>query len=127
VIVTMLSPTDGIVWTGKVKFLSFRTVEGSMGVLPQRAPIVTHLSVDFVKIIDENETEHLFATYGGFLHCDGEKVSIVSSKILKAEDIDPHIMKSADQRAKYLIELQNHMLKDAKMEVTVKTGRSGEM
>jgi len=127
VVVTMLSPTDGIVWTGKVKLLVFRTVEGSMGVLPKRAPIVTHLSVDFVKIVDENEAEHLFATYGGFLHCDGEKISVVSSKVLKAEDIDPHIMKSAEQRAKYLIELQNHVLKDAKMEVTVKTGHSGEM
>ncbi|ABV32737.1 ATP synthase F1 subunit epsilon [Pseudothermotoga lettingae] len=119
--VEILSPST-VCWIGKAKFMSFRTVDGSMGILPKRAPIVAQLAIDYVRVVTESE-EKTFATYGGYIHCDGQKVTVVSSIVVPVEDLDPHVFKNAQERAKKLLEYQDQLYRNTKIEADVRAGK----
>lgn len=119
--VEILSPST-VCWSGKAKLLSCRTVEGSMGILPKRAPIVAQLAIDYVRVVTE-DGEKTFATYGGYMHCDGQKITIVASIVVPYEELDPHVFKDAQERAKKLLEFQDRLYKNTKVEANIKAGR----
>ncbi|AEH50385.1 F0F1 ATP synthase subunit epsilon [Pseudothermotoga thermarum] len=120
--VEILSPTS-VCWKGKTSFVLVRTVVGAMGILPRRAPIVAQLAVDYVRCVTENG-EKVFATYGGYMSCDGEsKITIVASVVVPAEELDPHVFKDARERAEKLMEFEKKLYKNAKVEVDVKKGK----
>ena len=75
--VKILTP-NGKVYEKDADLINFRTVEGAMGVLPRRAPIITHLAVSDIEVVNEGQREKIKVA-GGFLYCDGEVVSVVSS------------------------------------------------
>ncbi len=70
----------GKVFEREGDLVNFRTVEGAMGVLPRRAPIITHLAVSEVEVVDGEDREKLGVS-GGFLYCDGERVVVLTSKV----------------------------------------------
>ncbi len=74
--VKVLTP-EGKVYDGEADLVNFRTVEGAMGVLPRRAPIITHLATHELEIVNGNERKKIKVA-GGFLYCDGETVSVVT-------------------------------------------------
>ncbi|MEJ5230267.1 MAG: ATP synthase F1 subunit epsilon [Pseudothermotoga sp.] len=119
--VEILSPSTTC-WSGEAKLVSLRTVEGAMGILPKRAPIVAQLAIDYVRIVTE-DGEKNFATYGGYMHCDGKKITIVASIVVPAEELDPHVFKDAQERAKRLLEFQDRLFKNTKVEANIKAGR----
>ncbi len=120
--VEILSPSS-VCWSGKAKFISCRTVIGAMGILPKRAPIVAQLAVDYVRCVTD-DGEKTFATYGGYMSCDGNnKVTIVASVVVPAEEIDPHVFKDAKERAERLLEFENKLYRNTKVEVDVKKGK----
>lgn len=70
--------------------LVFRTLEGEMGVLDRRAPIIAKLSVADVRIKSEDGEER-YRVVDGFLHCDGNSsVVILTEEVGRPEDFDPH-------------------------------------
>ncbi len=75
--VKILTP-QGKVYEKEAALVNFRTVEGAMGVLPRRAPIITHLAISEVEVVHEGGRDKLNVA-GGFLYCDGESVTIVTS------------------------------------------------
>ncbi|QTA37168.1 F0F1 ATP synthase subunit epsilon [Thermosipho ferrireducens] len=81
---------EGLVFDKSVSIVTFKTIEGEMGVLRNRAPIIGKLKID--KIItktDDNETFE-YMINDGFVHCDGENVIIVTEDARLPEEIDPH-------------------------------------
>ena len=75
--VQVLTPS-GVVFEREADLVNFRTVEGAMGVLPRRAPIITHLAISEVEVVSEGKREKI-GVAGGFLYCDGERVVVLTS------------------------------------------------
>ncbi|MGQ9856150.1 MAG: F0F1 ATP synthase subunit epsilon [Fervidobacterium sp.] len=79
-----------IVEFSNAKLIVFKTVEGEMGVLDKRAPIIAKLAVSDVRIKTES-AEETFKVIGGFMHCDGnDNVVILTEDVGRPEDFDPH-------------------------------------
>lgn len=75
---------------GSAKLLVFKTVEGEMGVLDKRAPLIAKLAVTDVKI-KKDDGEEIYKVVDGFIHCDGNSnVVILTEEVGKPEDFDPH-------------------------------------
>ncbi|WP_448376566.1 F0F1 ATP synthase subunit epsilon [Fervidobacterium sp.] len=78
------------------KLMVFKTVEGEMGVLDKRAPIIAKLAVSDIRIKTET-SEEILKVIDGFLHCDGESnVIVLTEDVGKPQDFDPH--KFSEQR-----------------------------
>jgi len=88
----------GVVFERNCRFVSFRTVEGSMGILPKRAPIITQLAVSDVKIRLGDDEEVKLKVAGGFLMCDGSEVVIVTEEAGMEEDVSPEKFFEARER-----------------------------
>lgn len=72
------------------KLLVFKTVEGEMGFLDKRAPLIAKLAVTDVKI-KKDDGEEILKVVDGFIHCDGNSnVVILTEEVGKPEDFDPH-------------------------------------
>ncbi|OAA28469.1 ATP synthase F1 subunit epsilon [Kosmotoga arenicorallina S304] len=122
--VKILTPY-GIKWSGMAEYLSFRTIEGGMGVLPKHAPLLVKLSVDLVEIRTSEGARLVFVIHGGYLLNTREGATIVADAVEKPEDIDIHraeekmsrareilkIEKDARERARIDAKLQRHMLR----------------
>jgi len=94
---------DKKVWEGNAKIVSFRTLEGSMGVLEKRAPIL--VALDIAPLIVETENGKIeFAVHGGMLKMDGEKLIVLTDAAEKAEDIDLYRAEAAKKRAQNRLE-----------------------
>ncbi|MBO8166761.1 MAG: ATP synthase F1 subunit epsilon [Kosmotoga sp.] len=122
--VKILTP-DGIKWNGMADYLSFRTIEGGMGILPKRSPLLVKLSVDLVELKASDGAKLSFAIHGGYLLNTREGTTIVADAVEKPEDIDIHraeerisrareilkVEKDARERARINAKLQRHMLR----------------
>ncbi|MEA1883376.1 MAG: ATP synthase F1 subunit epsilon [Thermotogota bacterium] len=97
----IVSP-DRVVWSGEAQSVTFRTVEGSMGVLDKRAPIVTALDIAMMEVKTEKGKIE-FAVHGGLLRMNGEELIIVTDAAEKAEEIDIYRAEKAKQRAEDLL------------------------
>ncbi len=71
---------QGKVFEREADIVNFRTVEGAMGVLPRRAPIITHLAISEVEAVNEGKREKVKVA-GGFLYCDGERVVVLTNDV----------------------------------------------
>lgn len=91
-----------VVWSGEAQSVTFRTIEGSMGVLDKRAPIVTALDIAMMEVKTEKEKLE-FAVHGGLLRMNGEELIIVTDAAEKAEEIDFYRAEKAKQRAEDLL------------------------
>lgn len=87
-ILKIFSP-KGLVFEKEVKIVSFRTVEGEMGVLDGRAPIIGKLEVSKLIAKDENN-EYVYMLEDGFVHCDGKNVIIITEEVKTPNEVDPH-------------------------------------
>lgn len=97
----IVSP-DRVVWSGEAQSVTFRTVEGSMGVLDKRAPIVTALDIAMMEVkTDKGNLD--FAVHGGLLRMNGEELIVVTDAAEKAEEIDVYRAEKAKQRAEDLL------------------------
>lgn len=78
--VVLVSPTAQV-WSGEATFISARTTEGDLGVLPGHAPLFGVLVDGAVHItgIDGKVTE--FNVSGGFLSVSNNRVSILTESL----------------------------------------------
>ncbi len=75
--VRILTPL-GEVYSKKAELVNFRTVEGAMGVLPKRAPLIVHLSIHEMEMVTAEKRDRIHVA-GGYLYCDGEEVVVVTT------------------------------------------------
>lgn len=84
----------------KAKYAEFTTIEGGMGVLTNRLPIVAKLKVSPLKIKTEDDKEELFAVHGGILEMDGQEMIVLTTAAEKPEEIDVETAMKAIEAAK---------------------------
>ncbi|AKI96781.1 ATP synthase F1 subunit epsilon [Kosmotoga pacifica] len=122
--VKIVTPFE-IKWEGEADYLAFRSTEGGMGILPQRAPLITKLAVELVKIQTTEGKTLLFAVHGGYLLNTRTETIIVADAVERPEDIDIHraeekisrareilkVEKDTKEKARINAKLQRHMLR----------------
>ena len=78
--VAVVSPTQKV-WTGEATFISARTTEGDLGVLPGHAPLFGVLVDGAVNIKVADGTTQQFNDHGGFLSVSNDRVSILTESV----------------------------------------------
>jgi F-type H+-transporting ATPase subunit epsilon len=75
--VELVSPTQQV-WSGQATFVSARTIEGDLGVLPGHSPLFGVLVDGAVSIKAVDGTTKEFKVQGGFLSFSNNRVSILT-------------------------------------------------
>jgi F-type H+-transporting ATPase subunit epsilon len=78
--VTLVSPTQKV-WTGEATFVTARTTEGELGVLPNHSPLFGVLVDGAVSIKCADGSAKDFNVRGGFLSVADNRVSILTESI----------------------------------------------
>ena len=79
---------DGSVWYGTATSVTITTVEGEIGILYGRQPILAQMAEDGVVTVHSTDGEFLvFAVSGGFLSCTGANVIVMAEKAMPASDV----------------------------------------
>ena len=79
---------DVSVWYGTATSVTSTTVEGEMGILYGRQPILAQMAEDGVVTVHSTDGEFLvFAVSGGFLSCTGANVIVMAEKAMPASDV----------------------------------------
>ena len=78
--VAVVSPTQKV-WSGEASFISARTTEGDLGVLPGYAPLFGVLVDGAVSIKVADGTTQQFNVHGGFLSVSNDRVSILTESV----------------------------------------------
>ena len=87
-------------WSGQAGFVSARTIEGDIGLLPGHEPLIAALTEAGVVRIDPTEGEPFHvAVFGGFLSVTGESVTILAEQAEMAHEIDVAAARDALQAA----------------------------
>jgi F-type H+-transporting ATPase subunit epsilon len=87
-------------WSGQANFVSARTVEGDIGLLPGHQPVIAALDEAGVVRIDPTDGESFHAAvFGGFLSVTSESVTILAEMAELASEIDVAAARDELQRA----------------------------
>jgi F-type H+-transporting ATPase subunit epsilon len=78
--VALVSPTQQV-WSGEASFISARTTEGDLGVLPGHAPLFGVLVDGAVSIKGVDGSVKEFNVSGGFLSVSNDRVSILTESV----------------------------------------------
>ena len=92
---------DGLVYDHHASFVSVRTLDGEMGILPRHENMIAVLAVDEVKVkrIDDDTHVNWIAVNGGII-----EITIVADSAERARDIDISRAERAKLRAEREIE-----------------------
>ena len=78
--VELVSPTQQV-WSWQATFVSARTIEGDLGVLPGHSPLFGVLVDGAVSIKGVDGTTKEFNVQGGFLSVSNDRVSILTESV----------------------------------------------
>ena len=78
--VALVSPSQQV-WTGEATFVSARTTEGELGVLPGQTPLFGVLVDGAVSIKSSDGSIKEFNVSGGFLSVSNDRVSILTESV----------------------------------------------
>ena len=78
---------EKMVMSKTVDMVTISGTEGDFGVLPGHAALVSSIRPGFIEIEADKETEKMFIG-GGFIEVLEDKVSILATEVLSAEQID---------------------------------------
>ena len=78
--VELVSPTQQV-WSGQATFISARTIEGDLGVLPGHAPLFGVLVDGAVSIRGVDGSMQEFNVQGGFISVSNNRVSILTESV----------------------------------------------
>ncbi|MBK9247389.1 MAG: ATP synthase F1 subunit epsilon [Ignavibacteria bacterium] len=77
-----------IIFSGVGESISVPGTKGPFQVLHNHAPIVSSLDIGVIKILNEDQTETLFATDGGFVEVVSNNVSVIVETAEEASTIN---------------------------------------
>lgn len=93
---------DRTAYADSVNALSVPTLNGTIGVLPKHVGLFTALGEGEIKIT--TGTKELFlAIGGGFMEVGREKVSVLVSRAVHADELNERDIKEAQERARNII------------------------
>jgi F-type H+-transporting ATPase subunit epsilon len=94
---------ERVVYDDDVDMVIAPGVEGTLGILPHHAPLMTALSVGELVIKKAGQDDVLMAIGGGFMEVRPDRVTILADTAEKAEEIDIARAEAARQRAENLL------------------------
>jgi F-type H+-transporting ATPase subunit epsilon len=97
--VEVITPSKQV-FDGKAKSVTIPGTLGSFQVLFNHAPILSSFEIGVVKIEDLDEKKLIFATGGGTVEVQNNKVLLLAESFESPEDIDVERAKKAMERAK---------------------------
>jgi len=89
---------DGIVYSEDVDMVTFPSVEGELGILPQHVGLMTQL-VPGEMIVRRGGRDEFVAVGGGLVEVTGKRVAILTDMAIPADKIDEARVEEARQRA----------------------------
>ena len=97
---------DGLVYDHHASYVSVRTLDGEMGILPRHENMIAVLAVDEVKVkrIDDEDHVNWIAVNGGVIEIANDIITIVADSAERARDIDISRAERAKLRAEREIE-----------------------
>ena len=97
---------DGLVFDHHATFVSVKTLDGEMGILPHHENMIAVLAVDEVKVkrIDDEDHVNWIAVNGGIVEVADNLITIVADSAERARDIDISRAERAKLRAERAIE-----------------------
>ena len=97
---------DGLVYDHHASFVSVRTLDGEMGILPRHENMIAVLAVDEVKVkrIDDDTHVNWIAVNGGIIEVVDNVITIVADSAERARDIDISRAERAKLRAEKALE-----------------------
>lgn len=93
-----IATPDGVAYSSDIEMVTLPGVEGQLGVLPQHVRFITQM-VPGEMIIRKDGKDDFFAVGGGLVEATNERVSIVTTMAINAENIDEAAVEDARQRA----------------------------
>jgi F-type H+-transporting ATPase subunit epsilon len=94
----IVTPTR-TVYSGEVQSFSAPGVEGGFQVLHSHAPLLSAISVGRVKLTDAEGKEFSYATSGGFVEVNNNKVILLAETAERSDEIDVKRAEEAKLRA----------------------------
>jgi len=80
-------------------FVALPMYDGELGVLPGRAPLIGRLGYGELRIQQGHDTKRYFVD-GGFAQVRADVVTVLTSRAMKGEDIDPAAAEQSLEAAK---------------------------
>ena len=102
----------GQYFNGEVEYLSLSNSAGVLGILPHHIPLVTDVVLGKVIVVIKGN-RHTYATTGGVLNIEKEKVTLMLNTIERSDEIDVDRAKKSKERAEKRIESGEGNLKRA--------------
>ncbi len=99
IFVEVITPSKQV-FSGEVKSITVPGTLGSFQVLYNHAPIISSFEIGVVKIEDLDSKELKFATGGGTIEVENNKVLLLAESFESPDDIDVERAKRAMERAK---------------------------
>jgi len=90
---------QSLVFSGEATLVALPGVVAPFQVLINHAPIVTQLEVGIIRVESEGTPEKVFATSGGFVEHNHNRMTIIAETIETVDQIDPHRAQQARERA----------------------------
>lgn len=117
--VSVVTP-DGPVYDGEAEMVSVKGASGELGILPNHIPLVTPLTINPVRLLNQNETT-LVAVHGGFIEVRPDQVTILAQSAELPTNIDIDRARAAKNRAEErLRQQQSDKLDFARAELALK-------
>lgn len=91
---------------GEVTLVNLVTIAGEIGILPAHHPLISVIKTGILHIIIGDKT-HYFATSGGVVSVDHDKLVLLLETIERPEDIDIKRAEEAKKRAEALLKSQS--------------------
>jgi F-type H+-transporting ATPase subunit epsilon len=101
--IEIITPSK-IVFSGEAKSITVPGTEGSFQVLFNHAPIISTFETGLVKIGIDDSSTHYFATGGGTVEVNNNKVLVLADSLEEVASIDVERAARAMERAKKRIE-----------------------
>ena len=97
---------DGLVYDHHAAFVSVKTIDGELGILPRHINTIAVLEVDQVKVRRVDDDKHIdwVAVNGGIIEIADNVITIVSDSAERERDIDISRAERAKLRAEQEIE-----------------------
>ncbi len=89
---------ESVIYSDDVDMVVAPGAEGSLGILPHHASLITTLQTGEAKVKKGADEQHLLIS-GGFLEVSNNRVTILADVAVRAEDIDIAAAEAARQRA----------------------------
>lgn len=88
-----------VAYAGNIKSVTIPGTLGSFQVLYNHAPLISSFEIGLIKVVDENNGTHFFATGGGTVEVKDNKILALAESFEEAVEIDVERAKKAMERA----------------------------